>query len=340
MRNSHVERVVLIPNFGIGDLLMALPLVQKIKERLPRVRATVVAVGTVNHTLVRACPWIDDCIFVKDLSFLRKGHPQHPVYRELIGGRIRESDLAVCLVDTPFFRGVMAGAGATRGLFFSEEYLREGERLYGGFHRLVNDYFGWDERWVTFASPPISLGHEARVREWMERSGLGTRAAGVIVKGGDPAVAGLKDIPAETAARIIDVLVARGYLPCVILPPGADAALAATAAARGVPAAAFPDVRHAMALIRSLEVVVGPDTGLMHFAALAGVRVVSLFGHTSPVFYPTGASVTVIDKGGGCPQRCITGRPCLRHASTCLASVTSEELEQAIPAGDSVRSLR
>lgn len=87
--------------------------------------------------------------------------------------------------------------------------------------------------------------------------------------------------------------------------------------------------------LAAADVVVAGDTGLGHVAAALGVRVVSLFGPTTPAlgFAPAGRGNRVVERALPCRPCSVHGtRPCWRGDHACLDELAPAEVADAVRA--------
>lgn len=87
------------------------------------------------------------------------------------------------------------------------------------------------------------------------------------------------------------------------------------------------------ALLGGMRAVVTGDTGLMHVAAARGVRVVALFGSTSPMlgFAPAGAGHAVLCRNEPCQPCTLHGRAaCPQGHFRCMRELRPEEVFAAL----------
>jgi heptosyltransferase III len=90
--------------------------------------------------------------------------------------------------------------------------------------------------------------------------------------------------------------------------------------------------RETAALLQEAELYVGHDSGPMHLAAAVGTRCVAVFSarNLAGVWFPAGRGHRVIYHQVPCAG-CALER-CLRHAKTCINSITVEEVYAAVSA--------
>ena len=82
-----------------------------------------------------------------------------------------------------------------------------------------------------------------------------------------------------------------------------------------------------------MRAVVTGDTGLMHVAAARGIRVVAMFGSTSPVlgFAPAGEGHQVLCREEPCQPCTIHGREaCPKGHFRCMRELKPAEVEAAL----------
>lgn len=134
-------------------------------------------------------------------------------------------------------------------------------------------------------------------------------------------------------ARLADRLMDRGW--CVVLVGSGDAeqrrvhAMVDLMTASPVNLHGRLNLLQLACLFQRAELFIGNDSGPMHLAAAADTRVIALFGPTELLrWQPRAAGVRIIKGVEPCSTAC---RPeaCL-HAYRCLASLSVEQVEQAV----------
>ncbi len=141
-----------------------------------------------------------------------------------------------------------------------------------------------------------------------------------------------KQWPAERFGDLARRLAGAGRQPVVLIGPGEEGVAAAVRAAAGLDLPVLGpalDVAGLYGVLAHVGVVVSNDTGPMHLAALAGARLVALFGPTDPArTAPLGAGHAVLSRHLECAP-CFTPRCPLGHGR-CMADITVDEVEAAV----------
>ncbi len=141
-----------------------------------------------------------------------------------------------------------------------------------------------------------------------------------------------KQWPAARFGELAQRLVAAGRQPVVLIGPGEEVVAAAVATAAGVDLPILGpalDVAGLYGVLGHLGLVVSNDTGPMHLAALAGARVVALFGPTDPVrTAPLGEGHVVLSRHLECSP-CLEPRCPLGH-DRCMLGISVDQVEAAV----------
>ena len=315
---ANAKNVLVLQTSFLGDSLLTLPLLRRLKESLPGARVSVLTLPK-NGDVFRNNPWVDEVI-LDDKRGVHAGlSGTWKISAEL---KRRGFDLAV--IPHRSFRSALVAwlAGIPRRVGFAASA--------GNF--LLTDAvpFAWLthdlERNLALARP---LGGESKASHGEARyvvplppsPALAERlaAAGILpgarLAGVHPGAAwATKRWLPERFAELCRRLKADGLTPVLIGGPG-DAALGAEIA-RASGAADLvgkTDLEELKSLMGRLSLFVTNDSGPMHLAAAAGVPVVAIFGATTRElgFFPYGAGHRVVEATLSC-------RPCGLHgAKTC-----------------------
>ncbi len=175
--------------------------------------------------------------------------------------------------------------------------------------------------------PPADPGWRPELPEVLREEGrmaLGAAGGGGPVVGLAPSAAWgeSKRWPVERFGELAARLAGRGVVPVVLVGPGEEGVAAEVRAASGGELPVLGpslDVAGLAGLMSHLAAVVANDSGPMHLAALAGCRVVGLFGPTDPRrTAPLGPRSVVVSRGLDCapcfkPVCPLGTRACLRE---------------------------
>jgi heptosyltransferase-2 len=333
---------LLVIRFGsLGDVVLTFAAGAALKEARPQ-RPIHYLVKAEYADLVRAQPWVDEVLALEGSE------------RDFAGARAWRERLRVGA-----WSGVLDLQDDARSRFLTRgiaartvRWERKGlARRWWVWSRPLRA-LGYRPPWVPFASQryldaAMSFGLEnagrpsvvvppeadARVSHWW-RERWGEREVIALL----PAAAwATKEWPEAYNRTLLQMLVREGYGICVISTETERVRLSGLAAdVAAEPAAGWwvgtlPEVAAALSYA---QVVVGPDSGLIHLAAAVDRRVVVLFGSTVPAlgFLPLSPVAAVIEAHG---LRC---RPCDVHGKRrcplghhkCMRDSSPEEVLHAI----------
>lgn len=336
-RGPAARRALVLQTSFLGDSLLTLPLLRRLKESLPEARISVLTLPK-HADVFRGCPWVDEVI-LDDKRGRHRG--LRGLWRIAAELRPRRFDLAVLPHRSLRSALVARLAGVPRRVGFAASAGRFLLTDVVPFSWLAHDL----ERNLALARPvggagapapgesryvvppPLSDALARRLRE----AGIpdDARVAGV-----HPGAAwATKRWPAERFAELCRRLAAEGLAPALIGGP-ADSAVGAEIA-RACGAADLTggtDLAELKALMGRLSLFVTNDSGPMHLAAACGVPVVALFGPTTRElgFFPYGAGHRVVEAELGCrPCGLHGGRACPEGHFLCMRLLTVERVHAA-----------
>ena len=325
---------------GLGDLLLAVPAMARLRSRFPKHRLVLCAEDQVARLLLacriidewtsmrgRTCAdlfagadsvtgqvqtWLEDC----DLAIGWMGD---------LDGKLSETLKAVgaqeVIVESPFSTAIQATHQRDRFLEVIEEAPFDGE----------------GDALLTVTEPLLDLGEAC-----LEAAGLSIGQPLLIIHPGSGSAH--KCVAPEILATLVVAVQMYGATP-VILEGPADresverllrSCLTPPIVLRGL------DVLTVAGVLAQARLYVGQDSGVTHMAGLMGVRTVALFGPTDPARWaPHGAHVTVVQgapclcQSWGNVSRC-EDRPCLKMpqdqlVALCVAHLKEVAVRERIP---------
>ncbi len=334
---AGAKNVVVLQTSFLGDSLLTLPLLRRLKESLPGARVSVLTLPK-NAGVFHNSPWVDEVILDD-----KRGEHGGPLGTWKISAQLRRRGFDLAVIPHRSFRSALVArlAGIPRRVGFAASA--------GSF--LLTDAvpFAWLthdlERNLALARP---LGGESRALQGEARyiaphapsTALAARmaAAGVApgarLAGVHPGAAwATKRWLPERYAELCRRLKSEGLTPVLIGGPG-DAALGAEIAAASGAAdlVGKTDLEDLKSLMGRLSLFVTNDSGPMHLAAAAGVPVVAIFGATTRElgFFPYGSGHRVVEAGLAC-------RPCGLHGAKacpeghflCMRLLSVDQVQQA-----------
>lgn len=345
------RKILVARRGGLGDLLVATPLLRGLREHFPSARLYVLASKQAVGVLAGS-PWVDEILEVpvskKDwLRLLR---------------RLRKERIDTAFILHRFFAAslVTVLAGIPRRLGFG--WKNHGFALTGSipFNPARSQAMQVGHLLTLLGKPAPEPSVEFTVSEDATRcarevlEGLGFDRAkplvGIHPGGGETSGSSepAKRWLPERFGRLTDLLAQSDGVQVILLQgpgdkPFVDAALKAMnerplGTASGLPLAVFA------ALVKECDVVVVNDSGPMHVAAAQGVPVVAILGPTHPAYTsPRGRMHKVIWAGVHCspcynPDESIFGTrwhgkkvfQCWRATHECMTAITAEEVYEVV----------
>ena len=345
------QKILVVRRGGLGDMLMATPLLRALREHFPSSRLYVLASKQAIPGL-NGCAWVDQILEVPSAT-----KEWLPLLQKLRRERI---DTAFILhrFFAPFLLTLLAGIPRRLGFDWKNHGFALTDSIPFSAARSQTLQIG---QLLTLLGKPASdtnmefaAGADAIrcAREILEGWGFDPAKALVGIHPGGGETAGYSDptkrwLP-ERFGRLADLLVQSGGVQVVLLQgpgdkPFVDEALKnmnarALGIASGLPLAVFA------ALIKKCDLVVVNDTGPMHIAAAQNVPVVAIIGPTHPAYTPPRGGIhKVVWAGVSCspcynPEESTFQTPlrgkkrfqCWRSTHECMAAITAEEVYDVV----------
>ncbi|GAC1322710.1 MAG: hypothetical protein NVSMB22_09740 [Chloroflexota bacterium] len=277
--------IAIIPfGIGIGDLVNMRPLAAAIARSAPETATTMVA--------PRHFDWLapEGVTIVSDVPGVRtweRRTPHHPLAR--LAASVRVGRIA------PMIRAIpVTGLASTLAHQLRLQGFDKVFNLLALFARL-----DLDQRWTAgpwsyerhhvidllagfLESDGIIVPPEERQPRLSPASRSFADYPAVILN--PSAGSTLKEAPLRLWIDVATALRARGIAPAVLSAPGRDIPQILVRAVPGCPLLSSARLHEVAAWIASADVVVSPDTGILHIASAAGTPYVGLFGSTDPWF--------------------------------------------------------
>lgn len=328
--------IVVIHPGGLGDVLLAVPAMVRLRARFPSHSMVLCAEDQVARLLL-AYHVVDAWVSVqgRDCAELFAGAEMvtGPVRTWLEGcdfaigwtgdfdGKLSET-LKACgvrevIVRSPFSTTIQATHQRDRFL----ETINEPPAEDGGAVLLIA------------TEPLIQLG-----LTWLKAAGLSTEKPLVIIHPGSGSAH--KCVRAEFLASMITELQLSGATPVLLEGPGDRHPVERLLQLCVKPPIVLKDLDllTVAGVLAQASLFVGQDSGMSHLAGLIGVRTVTIFGPTDPIRWaPRGANVTVIQ---GAPCLCCSweevsrceGKPCLEISQDHLLALCLAHLRESVAA--------
>ncbi len=340
---DDVRRVLCIKLWGIGNLVMILPLIAALRQRHPAARIEFLTLHG-NRAFLAACPWIDEVLLFSPRGVAR---PLLALLALAMRLRRRRYDL---ILDFEQFLTCTALLGRLARPRLSVGFRTAGTLRHGLYDREVRhdssrhmaQGFGDILRAAGVAiggAPalfvPRSAAAGARVARLVEGFRLGRRPLVVLHPGSGDNFPGRR-WPAESFARLAGVLArARGAF-LVFTGTAAERRLVARCralcSAPSADLAGHLDLEELVELLARADLIVSNDTAPVHLGSALDVPLIALFGPNTPRLYgPLSARARVFYQALGCSP-CITNsnaKTSFCRAPLCLRSIRPAEVAAA-----------
>jgi heptosyltransferase I len=330
----HHNNILVIRLSSLGDVLMSMPAVKAIRDQYPAAHISWLVEGSVAEFLSHQT-FIDEVI----------PFPRGKLQRAIKGGRAisaaQETGAFMRLLrsrdyDTVLdFHGIIKSAllsvcvrGGARRIGFGKVFAKEQSHLF------YHERLAYHDRRIhkvdrnllisrnlgTEGVPEVPLDVPAEAKEYVDAflSSRGVTEGFVVINPFSSKGSEFKrwSIPkyADLARRIRQEL---GKKIIVLWGPGEreEALELVNGSGEGVFLACETNISQLFALLRRAEMYVGGDTGVMHLATFAKVRVVAIFGPTDPrINGPYGPLHSMVRRGlscSPCKNKDCKGRECL-----------------------------
>jgi lipopolysaccharide heptosyltransferase II len=338
---AEPKRILVINTFGIGDMVMATPLLRCLRRAWPSAEVTLLVKAFGAERVIAGGALVDKVLVyrAKDERLLREG-------TRLLHRLLAAPGSDVCVVTSgknPLLAGVASLAARAR--------WRVGEDI-GGKGRFYTHRVPFQPRLHTVRANlrlaaalgletadhdlffAVSEAERAFATRFLQHRGLlGRRRLLAVQIGCNPAFS-QKRWPVGHWTRLCDMIQRRGIGIPVLLGSRDERQLAtqvkATAALPVHSAVGVTTLGEAAALVEHSTAVVGGDGGLLHVAAAVGTPTVAVFGPSDPHRNrPWGNGHRVVSAGLACSP-CY---PRLRHGCDtprCMEAVDPEVVMEAL----------
>ncbi|MEI6235898.1 MAG: lipopolysaccharide heptosyltransferase II [Planctomycetota bacterium] len=325
----------------LGDIVMSLPALRAVRKAYPDARLSVL-IKKELASFFDGATWIDEVIPFK----VRKGivagfQDRRALVSEL---KKRNFDLSILLPNSfdsalwPAWAGIPARVGYARdmrGMLLthtlkpSPEILEVHQVHY--YLHMLKETLGLDGSKDDF-KPDVSAANRAKMSAFLDarRKRVGSPLIGLAVKA---AYGPAKEWPAESYARLIDLLAEKHGAECVLI--GApnerekSEEVIGKSKSGAILAAGETSVGEALAMLDVCSGFAGNDSGSMHVSGALGKPTVGIYGSTrADRTGPLGPNTRTLFKQIECS-------PCLKRTCKfghydCLKMITAEEVVGAL----------
>lgn len=343
---DKAARILIVRLSAFGDVLHVLPALEALHALLPSARFSWIA-EELSAPILQGHPLLDEVIVLPRKTWQQNlAHPVRSCLSVLAAIRffreLRRRTFSLALDFQGNLRGGMVTrlSGAAFSVGFHRKNCREWSHLLHkvsippmqpDVHRVTRNLA--IPRFLGFQDdkPQPRLADMAREKQWAKAALNGSGRPVMIFHPGVSAFGTFKSWTregfTELAIRAADTFQADIRLSWAPADRDMVEAIAAETGGKAAPAPACPDLRHLAALLTQADMVVAPDTGVLHLADVLGIPQVALFGPKDPAIYgPQHAPHRVVTSDIDC-------RPCKKRSCShrrCMTDITAGQVLEAM----------
>lgn len=318
----EARSILLVKFWGLGNIVLLLPVLRLLRERHPGARITFVSLAR-NREILDACPYVDRRVYVNDgnvftllwslFTAVFRAGSERPDVAVDFEQFARSSAILAVLARSKQVVG-LATPGQGRAVLYHKRVRYDDRQHMGQTYLDLARAAGVQERMYRPEPLPVSDAHRGEARAFL----AGTPAAsgdGPLVLlhpgSGDNFIG--RRWPTESFAALADRLVREHGARVVVSGGRSEAALVHDVVAamqersRATEAAGKLSVLGLAALIESCSCVITNDTAPVHVASALGVPVFAFFGPNTPRLYGP------LSRGSHAFYRAIPCSPCLTN---------------------------
>ena len=334
--------VLLCLHYGIGDVVMQLPVIRSLRRHLPNARVTALGARPAVQ-LVADCDGVDASKSVQEWGLGHWYDEGTPQIKAALSDWLREERFDLILDVSHAVRAIRNVIWSVEGRWtiLDSDPSRYVSSLRSGASAMCAAVAaGWGIAVEDGCRAWIQIGDPRR--EWAARLRKRHHPTARTLIGLSPVASSpLKRWPVERLAAVAAALI--GRLDCgVVVFGGNQRSLADQLADRLSTLTTVTTLRavhllHAAALLRHCALLICNDTGLMHMAAAVDTPVAALFGPSSAEIYlPPAPQARALTSGVTCPHRntqslgpsaCILKGRCLIGRRSCIDAIRAEDVE-------------
>ena len=338
-----VRSILMAKLWGIGNLVMILPLVRGVRRAFPDARIFFLTLEE-NAALLAPVRAIDGLVLLKPEGVVRTLAALARTAREVRRLRpelfldfeqfLRVTAILARLSGAPFTVGFHTPGQSRAWGYTVKVPCPEREHMRLGFGKILHGA-GISTARLPLLEAPRSPAAARRAEEFLRAHTRGTGPLVALHPGSGDNFPGRR-WPVERFARLARDLVLRAGARCVLTGSAAERPLVercrALAGVPAVPAAGRLDLPAFIELLARVDLLVTNDTAPAHIGAALGTPMVALYGPNTPERYgPLHPGARVFHLGLPCS-------PCLTNANAKTSRCTSPECMLGIDAEDVFRA--
>jgi ADP-heptose:LPS heptosyltransferase len=318
----EARTILLVKFWGLGNIVLLLPVVRLLRERHPNARIVFVSLER-NRDLLDACPHLDQRIYVNDRNVFTllwtlmtavfraaRTKPDLAVDFEQFA---RASTILAVLARSKQIVG-LATPGQGRAVLFHKRVRYDDRQHMGQTYLDLARAAGVEERVYRPEPMPVAARHDDEARAFLgERWTGATDGPLVLVHPGSGDNFLGRRWPAESFAKLADRLIREDGARVVVSGGPSEAALVREVIGlmdegdRAIDAAGRLSVLGLAALIRRCACIVTNDTAPVHVASSLGIPVFAFYGPNTPRLYGP------LSRGSHAFFRALPCSPCLTN---------------------------
>jgi heptosyltransferase III len=325
---------VIIHPGGLGDVLLAVPAIARLRTRFSKHRLVLCAEDQVAK-LLHACRIIDEWTSVHGRTCT-----DFFAGADAVTGQgqawLQDCDLAIAWLEdvggrlNETFKVLGVGEIIVRSPFSPTIYAaHQRDRFLEAIHEAPSH--GEEDILLTITEPLLQVG-----KACLEAAGLSKKEPLVVIHPGSGSAH--KCVAPEMLASLVVAIQVSGIAPVVLEGPADQEPVERLLQACVNPPIVLKglDILTVAGVLAQAQLFIGQDSGVTHMATQIGVRTVVLFGPTDPARWaPRGSHVTVV-KGAPCLCRSwdevslCKGKPCLEISKNHLVTICLTHLKEVV----------
>jgi ADP-heptose:LPS heptosyltransferase len=347
----EVRTILLVKFWGLGNVVLLLPVVRLLRERHPGARIVFVTLRR-NRDILEACPHVDARIYVDDrnavtlaaslLAAVLRAARERPDLAVDFEQFSRASAILAVLARAKQVVG-LATPGQGRAVLYHKRVRYDDRQHMGQTYLDLARAAGVAQR--LYRPEPVPIPDACRAEVAALLAGSAAHDAGaplVVVHPGSGDNFQGRRWPAESFARLADRLVRDEGAAVVLTGTAAEAPLVARVHAAmeepggATDAAGRLSVLGLAALVERCALVVTNDTAPVHFGSASGVPVFAFYGPNTPRLYGP------LSRGSHAFFRALPCSPCLTNMNyktshcrmpVCIRDVGVDEVFERVRSG-------
>ncbi len=294
----ETKKYLIIPNIGMGDSLLSLGALFKVKTLFPASQTSVLCWGERWQDVYRELNYISRVI-TADPLFEAGSNPPVLVKesRKILADLINQHDVIISLCAIENIENIIKENKKPEEYYIWSSKDEPAPTYFESLSQGLNRYLGTSLNWHPLMSPAVSAVMAEQMRTWLVLNVKGRKLAVIAVAAGSP----IRKIPIAIFLKVYIYLLNAGYMPVVIIPNDASKDYYVKFFEKyRIKSLEFAYLSDIFEFISVAGLYVGPDTGLSHFAALKNIPSVIIMGPSLQYFRPYGPKASAINFGEEC----------------------------------------